>query len=828
MSVFDPRVVEPKWQERWEREGVFRAASGPAQGERFYCLEMLPYPSGRLHMGHVRNYTIGDAVARFERMRGRDVLHAIGWDAFGLPAENAAIQHGEDPRAWTERNITAMRAQMRRLGLGYDWAREIATCHPGYYRWNQWFFLRMLERGLAYRARRRLNFCETCATVLANEQVVEGRCWRCDQPVRLREFEQWFLRVTAYAQELLDGVDALDAWPDKVRTIQQNWIGKSSGARVRFAIEDDERAIEIFTTRIDTIYGATYLALAVEHPALPDLVRGRPEERAVLRFVEEQQGKSLEERFAEGAAKLGVDTGLRAIHPFSGAPIPVWVANFVLTDVGTGAIMSVPAHDERDLAFARRYGLPVVAVIHPAGSPALAGATLESALTAPGVLADSGPYSGLTSAEAARQMTADAERAEFGRAETVFRIKDWGISRQRMWGTPIPVVDCPRCGIVAVPDDELPVELPTDAPLTGEGGSPLAKLESFVRTRCPRCGGPARRETDTMDTFVDSSWYYFRYLDPRNERAPFDAARVAGWLPVDLYIGGIEHAAMHLIYTRFWTRVMRDLGLVQVEEPVRRLFTQGMVIKDGAKMSKSKGNVVDPDRMIERFGADTTRLFCLFAAPPEKDLEWSEAGVEGCQRFLARVARTFERARPRLPAPGAACPQAFDGDALALRRKTHDTIRRVTDDLGERMRFNTAVAAIMELINQVVPLTERDDPPAALGWALREAFEVLARLLAPLAPHFAEELWERLGGTGLVARAAWPAADAALLVLDEVTLVVQVNGKLRARLSVPRGCPESDALARARGEPSVAAQLARGALARVVYVPDRLLNLVLS
>jgi len=827
MSDFDPHAIEPKWQARWEQDGVFRVASSPG-GRRFYCLEMLPYPSGRLHMGHVRNYTIGDAVARFERMRGRDVMHAIGWDAFGLPAENAAIQHGEDPRRWTERNIAAMRAQMRRLGLGYDWAREIATSDPAFYRWNQWFFLRMLERGLAYRARRRLNFCETCATVLANEQVVEGRCWRCDQPVRLREFDQWFLRVTAYAEELLDGLEGLEDWPDKVRTMQRNWIGRSEGARVRFAIEGGECPIEIFTTRLDTIYGATYLAVGAEHPELADLVRGRPEERAVRAFVEEQQGQSVEERFAEGAAKLGVDTGRFAIHPFSGARIPVWVANFVLTDVGTGAIMSVPAHDERDFAFARTYGLPVVAVIHPEGAAALDGAALDRAFTEPGWVAGSGPYSGLSSAAATRRMIEDAERAGFGRLETVFRIKDWGVSRQRMWGTPIPVVDCPVCGVVAVPDEDLPVELPTDAPLTGAGGSPLAKVESFVRASCPRCGGPARRETDTMDTFVDSSWYYFRYLDPRNERAPFDVASASDWIPVDLYIGGIEHATMHLIYTRFWTRVMRDLDLVAVDEPVRRLFTQGMVIKDGAKMSKSKGNVVDPDRMIERFGADTTRLFCLFAAPPEKDLEWSEAGVEGCQRFLARVARAFERAQPKLPVPGTAPPRALDGEALALRRKTHGTIRRVTDDLGERMRFNTAIAAIMELINQAGPLTERDDASAGRDWALRETFEVLARLLAPLAPHFAEELWQRLGGEGLVARAAWPVADAVWLVVDESTLVVQVNGKLRARLIVPRGCPESDAVERALREPAVTAQIARGRLARVVYVPDRLLNLVVS
>ena len=829
MSDYDPQEIEPRWQHEWDRQGAFRARRPGAGDQTFYCLEMLPYPSGALHMGHVRNYSIGDAVARFERMRGRDVMHVLGWDAFGMPAENAAIKHGENPAVWTRRNIEAMRAQMKRLGAGYDWEREIATCDPTYYRWNQWFFLKMLERDLAYRARRRLNWCDHCETVLANEQVVDGRCWRCEGPVRLREFEQWFLRITNYADELLADLDGLEGWPDKVRTMQRNWIGRSEGARVRFGVVDSKETIEVFTTRVDTIFGATYLALAAEHPTIAALVRGRPEEAEVLGFVEEQSARNLEDRFAEGAQKVGVFTGRHASNPYTGEQVPIWVANFVLMDVGSGAIMSVPAHDQRDFDFARAYDLTIRPVIHEVDGPVLDADKMEAAFPGHGQLQDSGPYSGLTSDVAMERMVADADRQGFGHGETVYRLKDWGISRQRFWGTPIPVVHCEDCGIVGIPEDQLPVLLPEETPLTGAGGSPLARNESFVKTRCPRCDGPARRDTDTMDTFVDSSWYYFRYLDPHNETAPFDREIEAPWTPVDLYIGGIEHATMHLIYTRFWTKMMRDLGLVGIDEPVDRLFTQGMVTKDGAKMSKSKDNVVEPDKMIERFGADTTRLFCLFAAPPEKDLEWSESGVEGCYRFLNRVWRTFARAKPRLPASRTEAPQGVAaGDALALRRKTHETIVRVTNDLSKRMRMNTAVAAIMELINAVVPLVDRDEADAAADWSLREAFEILAKVLAPFAPHFSDELWSQLGGEGLVCLGQWPEADPALLERDEVTLVVQVNGKLRGRIQVPRGCPEDEVIELARQEDKVAANLEGKTLDRIIHVPDRLLNLVVS
>jgi leucyl-tRNA synthetase len=826
MTGYNPTEVEAKWQAAWARDDAFRVGEIDPARPTYFCLEMLPYPSGNLHMGHVRNYSIGDVVARYRAMCGEQVMHIIGWDAFGLPAENAAIRHKEDPGDWTRRNIETMRGQFRRLGLSYDWSREIATCDPEFYRWNQWFFLRMLERGIAYRAKRLLNWCANCATVLANEQVVGGRCWRCDGAVSRREFEQWFLRITDYAEELLDGLDRLEDWPERVRTMQRNWIGRSEGDQVRFNVEDSGVGLDVFTTRLDTIYGATYLALAPEHPELAGLVEGTPQQAEVTAFVEAQLEKSLEDRFAEGVEKLGVFSGRYAINPYSGERIPIWVANFVLMDVGTGAIMSVPAHDQRDYEFARAYGLPIRTVVlaegaeHGDGEP-------DAAMPDPGRLTHSGTYDGLTSAEARIKMSADAEAAGFGGRKVTFRIKDWGVSRQRYWGTPIPVIHCVDCGIVGVPDEQLPVKLPPKAPLGRSGGSPLELIEEFVRVDCPKCGNRARRETDTMDTFVDSSWYYFRYLDPHNDAAPFAPDRVAPWMPVDLYIGGIEHATMHLIYTRFWTKVMRDLRLVELDEPVARLFTQGMVIKDGYKMAKSRGNVVDPDKMVSRYGADTTRLFSLFAAPPERDLEWSEAGVEGCARFLHRIWRVFERVSERLPAQGSEIPEV-EGAALELRRKTHRTIQRVSEDIGTRLHLNTAVSAVMELINKIAPLADGSERRAAEYAALREAFETLAKLLSPFAPHFCEELWFRLGGEGFVFRSPWPAPDPAFLTEDNVTMVVQVNGKLRARVELPRDADEESALAAAREDSNVAAHLEGGTVRRVIHVPNKLLNLVVQ
>ena len=827
MTDYDPRTIETKWQQRWEESGVFRVGPRDPDRPKYYCLEMLPYPSGKIHMGHVRNYSIGDAVARFRAMRGEQVFHVMGWDAFGLPAENAAIKNGQHPRTWTLSNIATMRTQFRRLGLRYDWDREIATCLPEYYRWNQWMFLRMLERGIAYRAKRDLNWCASCGTVLANEQVNQGRCWRCGEPVTIRSFEQWFLRTTAYAEELLDDLDAsLGEWPEKVRLMQRNWIGRSDGARVVFGVDGTDDSVEVFTTRVDTIFGATYVSLAAEHPLAESLAAGTPQAEAVRAFVAEQRSRTVEDRFAEAGDKAGVFTGSHAVNPFNGAKIPIWIANFVLMDVGTGAVMSVPAHDDRDFAFARRYGLDIVPVVRPDDGEPHDGGGLDAAFTGHGVLHGSGPYDGLRSEDARVRMAEDAESGGFGSPTVTYRLKDWGLSRQRYWGTPIPVVYCAACGIVPVPETDLPVVLPEGLDLSGSGGSPLSRSEAFVRVACPRCGAEARRETDTMDTFVDSCWYYFRYADPHNHDAPFDWERIRGWFPVDLYVGGIEHATMHLIYTRFWTKVMRDLGLVDLSEPVTRLFTQGMVIKDGAKMSKSKGNVVDPDDMIERYGADTTRLFSMFAAPPERELEWSESGIEGCHRFLVRLWRLFRSLRERLPDRGTPAPEgASTGEAMALRRKTHRTIRRVTDDLGPRMHLNTPVSSLMELSNAVAAI-DRGQPSAGCLWAAREALEAIALLLAPFAPHFAEELWEGLGGDPFVTNAAWPDADDALMTEDVVTVVVQVNGKLRARIELPRGASEEVASAAAREDENVAGHLLGMTIAKVIHVPDRLLNLV--
>jgi leucyl-tRNA synthetase len=775
-------------------------------------------------MGHVRNYSIGDAVARFRRMRGEQVLHVIGWDAFGLPAENAAIQNGAEPRAWTLANIEAMRGQLRRLGVGYDWSREIATCEPAYYRWNQWLFLRMLERGIAFRARRLLNWCASCGTVLANEQVVAGRCWRCDSPVTRREFEQWFLRITQYAQELLEGIDRLEGWPDRVRAMQRHWIGRSEGAKVRFAVEGADAPIEVFTTRIDTIHGATYIALALEHPAVGALVAGRPEEAAVHAFVTEQGQRSLVDRFADTADKLGVSTGRYAINPFSGERLPIWVANFVLMDVGTGAIMSVPAHDERDFAFARAYGLPVRPVVGPAD----AAASPDIPFTEDGVLHDSGPFAGLPSETARARMLERAVGEGFGEMAVTFRIKDWGVSRQRYWGTPIPIVHCPKDGAVPVPDAELPVLLPDNAPLTGAGGSPLALVPSFVETVCPKCSGPARRETDTMDTFVDSAWYYFRYCDPENERRPFDWDKAAPWFPVDLYIGGIEHATMHLIYTRFWTKVMRDLGLVTIDEPVTSLFTQGMVIKDGAKMSKSKGNVVDPDELIRRYGADTARLFSLFAAPPEKDLDWNDRGVEGASRFLNRVWRLVNAHMDELREAGPP-PGALSEPGRVLRRTIHETIHRVTEDIERDFHFNTAISAVMELVNALTELERAPLPSAGSGERaalLREGVETVLLLLGPVCPHITEELWSALGHEGSLFRRAWPTADAEAMARDEVQIVVQVDGRVRSRLTAGVAAPEADIREMALTDGRVRPWLDGRQVAKVVVVPGRLVNIV--
>ncbi len=838
MPEYNPSEFEPRWQREWEAARAFEA--GRLGGEKsFYCLEMLPYPSGRLHMGHVRNYSIGDVVARYRKMRGFHVIHPMGWDSFGMPAENAAIARKMRPADWTEENIRNMRQQLRRMGFAYDWSREIACHKPEYYRWNQWLFIRMLREGLAYRSRRSVNWCPRCRTVLANEQVVAGGCWRCDTPAEQKELDQWFFRITRYAGELLDGLDELAGWPEKVRTMQENWIGRSEGCYLNYPVEGLEETIRVFTTRVDTIYGCSFVALAPEHPLLGRILEGRPERGAVESFAAEERGHSSAERLQADREKRGLFTGRHAINPVTGDRVPIWVANFVVAEYGTGALEAVPAHDQRDFEFAIRYGLPIRVVVDPPGER-LDAEKLEAAYTGEGVTRDSGPYSGLPTEEARRRITAEAERAGHGEGAVQYRLRDWGISRQRYWGTPIPIVHCAGCGPVPVPDEDLPVLLPREVRLSGEGGSPLERSARFLDVDCPSCGKPARRETDTMDTFVDSSWYFYRYLDPANEREPFSREVADSWFPIDLYVGGITHAILHLMYARFFSMVLRDIGLVSGGEPVRRLLTQGMVTLGGSAMSKSKGNIVDPDKIVARYGADVTRLFSLFAAPPEKDLEWSETGIGGVDRFARRLHRLVAHHAPALQSTppvigrdGRALPGAVARGAGAdLRRKTHRTIARVTEDVDRRLHLNTAIAALMELVNAiylVAPPGEGgapDTPPEpAMAAPLREALEAAVILLTPFTPHLAEECWSILGRKGLVSLETWPEPDPALLETEEVTIVVQVNGKLRGRVAVASGAAEVDVMEAARADGRIAPHLA-GEVTRTVYVPDKLLNVV--
>jgi len=808
---YDAQRIEMKWRERWERIPLYRAQADPAR-PKYYVLEMLPYPSGTLHMGHLRNYTIGDAVARYKRMRGFNVLHPMGWDAFGLPAENAAIERGLHPREWTLRNIAEMTRTLRRYAFSYDWSREISTCEPEYYRWNQWFFLKMLERGLAYRKKSLVNWCPECATVLANEQVVDGCCWRHPRtPVEQRDLEQWFLKTTAYAEQLLEDVRQLEGlWPERVLAMQRNWIGRSEGAEIVFRLEDG-RAIPVFTTRVDTIFGATCVLLAPEHPLTAELVDGAGRLR-VKAMIDSRAQKQLAD-----FDKEGVFTGRYAVNPYNGERLPVWVANFVLMEYGAGAVMAVPAHDQRDFEFCRKYGIEIRPVIRPAGGELARAALLEEAFVEDGVLENSGEFSGLPSEEARRRMTAKAEREGFGKAAVTYRLKDWGISRQRYWGTPIPVIHCPQCGIVPVPENQLPVPLPLNVRITGRGRSPLESVPEFVQAACPRCTAPARRETDTMDTFVDSSWYFYRYCDPRNDRLPYDPELIAYWFPIDQYIGGIEHAILHLIYSRFFCKVMRDIGLIRHDEPVRSLFTQGMVLKDGAAMSKSRGNVVGADELADRYGADTGRLFVLFAAPPEKELEWQDAGVEGMHRFLARTYRFLTRNAGR--ARSGAAGQA-EADRRAL-RKLHQTVRKVTQDLESRWHFNTSIAAVMELMNELHALEDR-----LSGSVLQQALEKVTLMLAPFVPYLAEELWEELGRQGPVFQQPWPDYDQELAREEEAEIVVQVNGRVRSRIRAAFGASREEIERRALEDDKIQGFLKGKQLVKVVVVPDKLVNVV--
>ncbi|MBM3779400.1 MAG: leucine--tRNA ligase [Acidimicrobiia bacterium] len=846
MTPFVPQDLDRKWQQRWTDDRAFEAAVDPAR-PKFYCLEMFAYPSGHAHMGHVRNYSIGDVLARMKRMQGFNVLHPFGWDAFGLPAENAAIKHGIHPEASTRGNIAHMKGQLQRLGISYDWDRELATCDPEYYRWNQWLFIRMFEKGLAYRKRSTVNWCPGCHTVLANEQVVDGGCWRCGSPVELREREQWCLRITAYADELLGAIDTLAEWPEKVLMMQRNWIGRSEGARVRFALASDPgTTIEVFTTRIDTIFGSTFVLLAPEHPLVTSFAALAPDPDAFRARVHAFRTQDRAARLSGEVEKDGFDTGQRAVNPFTGASVPVWVANFVLGEYGTGAVMAVPAHDQRDFEFARRFGLPIAAVVTADGARVDPDG-LSEAMDAYGTLVDSGPFSGLPSAEAQQRMVAHAGANGFGEGTVQFRLKDWGISRQRYWGTPIPVLFCDTDGIVPVPDADLPVVLPPVAEFTGRGDSPLAQVPAFVNATCPACGGPARRETDTMDTFVDSSWYFYRFADARNNAQAFDPAAVKYWLPVDFYVGGVEHAILHLIYSRFFARVFRDLGMVDHDEPFTHLLTQGMVLKDGAVMSKSKGNVVDPDAMMQKHGADALRLYVVFVAPPEKEIEWTDEGLEGSWRFLARVWRLVDHWSAALVRAGngpAWETLSLSPDERAVRRKTHGTIHRVTADVGERQQLNTAVSAIMELVNTLYSFSDATmtGPPGAARDADRggraeraetvavmgEAVRALVRLLAPFAPHVCEELWERLGQEGGLRVARWPEYDAAAARVEAIVVPVQVNGKVRSRLTVAANASEADLERLALADAAVMSHVGTKRVRKVVVARGRLVNVVVA
>jgi len=838
---YDPATIEPKWQERWAAEPALYAAESANCGKpKFYVLEMLPYPSGQLHMGHVRNYSIGDALARHMWMRGYNVMHPMGWDAFGLPAENAALKNHVPPREWTLSNIAGMKRQFKRLGMAFDWATEVTTCLPDYYRWNQWFFLRMYERGLAYRKKSKVNWCPDCATVLANEQVIDGCCWRHeDTIVEQRDLVQWFFRITAYAQELLEGLDKLDGWPEKVRTMQRNWIGRSEGTEVDFFLAEDAvrsdghgkaapagTRIRVFTTRVDTIFGATSVQLAPQHALVARFTAADPELKAQVDELIEQQKKAREAGDLGAIEKHGVPTGHFAVNPYNNQRIPIWIANYILADYGTGAIMSVPAHDERDFEFATKYGLPVQQVIRPED---------ESTVVLPfvsekGVLINSGEFDGQSCTQAEKRMQKVAASGCFGEPKVTYRLKDWGVSRQRYWGTPIPMVYCEsQCdgdGPLPVPDDQLPVLLPEKIEITQQGGSPLGRVPEFVNTTCPKCGGPARRETDTMDTFVDSSWYFYRYTDAKNANAPFDSEIVKYWFPIDQYIGGVEHAILHLIYSRFWTKVMRDLGLVENDEPVRRLFTQGMVIKDGHKMSKSKGNVVSPDDMVARYGADAARAYSLFAAPPDRDLDWQEDGVAGVSRFLARVWRLTTRYAALAREGRDKQADVPTGISLKLLRKLHQTIAKITQDFEERWHFNTCIAAIMELVNEI----QGADAQLAAGEVpapvVLELLRSLVLLLAPFAPHLVAELWEELGEESSVLRAPWPESDAELAKEDELEIPVQINGKL---VSVVRVAADADAKTietAALADEKVQSRIAGKTVVKIIVVPRKLVNLV--
>jgi leucyl-tRNA synthetase len=860
---YNPKEIEEKWQRVWEDLKLFKVTEDEKL-KKYYLLEMFPYPSGKIHMGHVRNYSIGDVVARYKKMKGFNVLHPMAWDAFGMPAENAAIEHGVHPAKWTYENIEYMKRQLKRMGFSYDWDREFATCDPSYYRWEQLFFLKMYEKGLAYKRRSTVNWCEICKTVLANEQVMgDGTCWRghADDPgVTQKDLEQWFFRITDYAEELLVWCDKLPGWPERVLTMQRNWIGKSIGAEIHFPLEHSKEVIKVFTTRQDTVYGATFMSLAPEHPLALTLSKGTAQEKEVKDFVEKMKRQDRIKRTAATTEKEGVFTGGYCINPMTKARMPIFVANFVLMEYGTGAVMAVPTHDQRDFEFAKQYGLPLIVVIQPEDQK-LDASTMTHAYEGEGSLVNSGQFNGMSSMKAREEIANHLEEGTSGGKKVSYRLRDWGISRQRYWGAPIPIIYCEKCGAVPVQEKDLPVLLPFDVEVTGVGESPLVGAKEFVETRCPKCGGAGRRETDTMDTFVESSWYFDRFACPDYHEGPLDKKRVDYWMPVDQYIGGIEHAILHLLYSRFFTRVLKEMGWLSVEEPFTNLLTQGMVCKevlecprDGylfpdeveregeglrcrkcggqitagrlEKMSKSKRNVVDPEYLVEKFGADTARIFCLFAAPPEKDLDWSDLGVEGSFRFLSRVWRLFCEQHPRIQS-AASLPfgTSLDGDAKLLRQKTHKTIKKVTEDI-ERFHFNTAISAVMELVNEIYTSEVKDSEDEISRRVMREAIEATIILLSPFVPHFAEELWEALGNRESVIKRSWPDYDPEAVSEDEILIVVQVNGKVRDRIVVPASYGEEEIKAWALKSERIQKLTEGRGIKKVILVPRKLVNIV--
>jgi len=817
---YDFKKIEEKWQKKWKDENSFKAKKDDKE-PKYYALEMFPYPSGKIHMGHVRNYSIGDVIARFKAMNGFSVLHPIGWDALGLPAENAAIKHGLHPEKWTKENIEYMKGQLKRLGFSYDWEREVATCDEDYYKWNQWLFIKMMEKGIAYKKKGWVNWCPSCSTVLANEQVIDGKCWRCDSEVEQRELSQWFLKITDYADELLEGTKELNRWPEKVILMQKNWIGKSKGSEVIFSVPELNDKISVFTTRVDTIFGATFLAVAAQHPIVAKIMEKSDKAEELDKWVK-QTIREIKFNKEEEQEKKGIFSGFYAVNPYNNEKVPIWITNYVLMDYGTGSVMAVPAHDQRDFEFAKKYNIPIKVVIVPEKDKIISPDELEEAYTEKGYLINSGEFTGMNFKEAFNAMNNHAKEKGFGGEKIFYRIRDWGVSRQRYWGTPIPVINCPKCGIVPVKEKDLPVKLPVNIEFKGLVGNPLDKTEEFTNAKCPVCGGDARRETDTMDTFFDSSWYFLRYISPKNNDNIFDKEEVKYWMPVDIYIGGVEHAILHLIYSRFFTKFIRDLGLIEFNEPFPHLLTQGMVTLGGSAMSKSKGNVIDPDDMIKKYGADAVRLFMLFTAPPEKDLEWSDRGIEGSFRFINKIWKIVLNNKDVFDISG-------DSDKyIEVKRKIHQTIKKVTEDISERYHLNTAIAAIMELYNTVNSNLKKLIKDEEGKKILRESFEAMIKLLSPFTPHFTEELWQITGHSEKLMDSGWPEYDKRYLEADNFTLVIQINGRVRARIDMEKGKTEEQIKEIVFADNQVNKWIEGKEIKKFIYIKDKIVSIFVN